>query len=505
MLHSKKVFPNRALYNPLRSLGMSRVVTLQEQSEYGYYADLQWLYHFIERREPVVRAIRRRRQAALGSLDWVIDLKEQGKTPEFESLANEQQAALREEFGRIKNLREAWKWLGMAFFRGFAHLEVAYDKFWRPVELIPVPQWFWCRAYPRKAWLYNADATNVLHGEEVNTEGKYREFIVREVEDPMDMVASIEFIRKNTSIKDWDAFANMFGVPNVVAFVTRDLHTPSQEEVNKVNAALEQWSSNGRLSLPAGWDAKLMNGGSSDGTPFPGRVDYIDKMLVITGTGGKLTMLSEATGIGSGATSAHEQVFNELAQDEANEIANILQEALAVQALDALFPGQPHLVEFKIRSSSSGETPGDNADLMWKLKLGGWRVKQDAAESMVGVPLEKIEDPALLQAQADTGMGGAGFDLFSAANRANRNATDDEKRAEGATALVEAALRADMQAVVQEVIDALADDDRARRDVKLKALEEKLPAILAEINADPESASVFEEVLAQGIADGLTS
>lgn len=505
MLHSTKVFPQRAAYSPLRSLGMARVVSLLEQGEYGYYADLTWLYHFIERREPVVRAIRRRRQAALGALDWAIEIKEEGKDgAELQGLASEQQQALKEEFGRIGNLREAWKWLGMAFFRGFAHLEAEYDEFWRPVHLTPVEQWYWARRYPDKRWLYNRDAMNVQAGVPVSTDGAYRHFVVREVDDPFDMVAAIEFMRKNTAIKDWDAFDGIFGVPNIVAHLPDPMTPVSPEQVQKVQDAMEQYGSNGRLTLPgAGWDVKLLSGGNSESTPFPGRVDYIDKMLVLTGTGGKLTMLSEATGIGSGATSAHESVFQELAVDEANEIAGLLHQAFGKQALDALFPGQPHLVEFRIRSGSSGTTPSENADLLWKLKLGGWRVQKDAAEAMFGLPLDEIKDPALLQAQADAGT--AGFGLFSSANRASRSATEEEARADGATNIVEAALRADMQAVVQEVIDALEEKDPSVRDAKLKSLEGKLPDIMAEINADPKTAAAFQEVLAQGVVDGLSA
>ncbi|MCS6248684.1 MAG: hypothetical protein H2173_14515, partial [Opitutus sp.] len=41
----------RAQFNPLRSLTFQRAVSLLEEGERGAYAELQWTYRFIEKRE----------------------------------------------------------------------------------------------------------------------------------------------------------------------------------------------------------------------------------------------------------------------------------------------------------------------------------------------------------------------------------------------------------------------------------------------------------------------
>jgi phage gp29-like protein len=49
---------------------MQRVVSLLEAGERGEYADLQWLYYYMERSDPVIYSVMQRRRAALLDCDW---------------------------------------------------------------------------------------------------------------------------------------------------------------------------------------------------------------------------------------------------------------------------------------------------------------------------------------------------------------------------------------------------------------------------------------------------
>ena len=62
----------RDAYNPLRGLSMPRLVSLLEAGERGQYADLQWLYHYMERSDSMIASVLQRRRAALLSVDWDI-------------------------------------------------------------------------------------------------------------------------------------------------------------------------------------------------------------------------------------------------------------------------------------------------------------------------------------------------------------------------------------------------------------------------------------------------
>ena len=68
---------------------------------------LQWLYHFIEKRDATRRGAKRRIRSSLLKLDWDIkidaDIADSDKT-----LAEKQQAALKAEYRKVKDFRKAF-------------------------------------------------------------------------------------------------------------------------------------------------------------------------------------------------------------------------------------------------------------------------------------------------------------------------------------------------------------------------------------------------------------
>ena len=138
----------REYCNPLRGLTMQRLMALIEEGERGEYADLQWLYHYMERSDPVIYSVLQRRRAALLDCDWDVriaapaaargkletgnmkletgdsDSRQGAKGAKFdEVLAEEQAACLREAYDKLENFREAVGFLASGVFRGYAHLE----------------------------------------------------------------------------------------------------------------------------------------------------------------------------------------------------------------------------------------------------------------------------------------------------------------------------------------------------------------------------------------------
>ena len=59
----------RAQYNPLRGLTLRLAVAMLEQGERGNYARLQWLFRYIEKRNPTLRGVLTRRQGAITRLN----------------------------------------------------------------------------------------------------------------------------------------------------------------------------------------------------------------------------------------------------------------------------------------------------------------------------------------------------------------------------------------------------------------------------------------------------
>jgi len=120
---------------------MAKLVSLLEAGERGQYADLQWLYHYMERSDSMIASVLQRRRAALLSVDW--DIREVSDGDPV--LAREQAEFLAYVYDQIDNFRDAMAFLFSGVFRGFSHLEKHYLDSGLIHRLEPVEQWFWVR------------------------------------------------------------------------------------------------------------------------------------------------------------------------------------------------------------------------------------------------------------------------------------------------------------------------------------------------------------------------
>lgn len=512
--------PLRAQINPLRALTMPRIVSLIEQGAYGYFADLMWLYAWVERREPVLRALVERRVAAIKRCEWSVKIEAEVEDSDNAALraeADRQREELENLLSGIENLREATGWLAMATFRGFAHLEKSFSD-GKLTRLVPVPQWYWAKRYPETAWLFNKDALNVNAGEPIIPE----RFVIREVESPVDEVAAIEFMRKNLNQKDWDGFNETFGIPNVFAETPENT---SQAEIEQYQYTLERMLTNGRGVLPPGVEVKLSEPGNLTGAQFEARLRYIDQMLVIAGTGGKLTMLSEATGIGSGASEAHRDVFDDIAAAEADDIAELLFESIGKVRLNAVFPGRDHLAYFELANDST-EVTKEGADAVRTLRQTGYEVTPEVAAAVSGVPIEGLvsQDPAVAppsppggNPEAGPGRSNDGSDdegatedeqererRMAAANNRNGNGPlfNTGPRGTGETAF---AFNPELAQVIREMGEVAKLEEGELRNSRLVLLQDKLLDVLDSLNRNPAHVAELETSMLEGLAEGFGS
>lgn len=398
----KAINAARAQYNPLRGITLQKVVGYLEAGERGEYKDLQWLFRMIEKRDAVLRALVRRRAAALLKLEW--DIKQipdddlpTGSTP---AQAEAQALALRTMYDGISNLKVAIKFLALAEFRGYSHLEKSYKEnlSTKPDQidaLYPINQWYWCRDGLEGEWMFDPELRgSYRRGEEVEPEG----LIIREVSDPVNEIALISFLRKNLSQKDWDGFIEVFGIPDIFFTMPQGLSKDDQDAWTETAAVL---SGAGTGGLPAGSDVKAVGGDIRGTQPFKEHLEYQDAMTVLAGTGGKLTMLSEATGIGGGATGAHEDAFDDLAKAEAAEISELLQCCIDAPLLKAKFEGQPPLAYFEIAAKDQEDVTA-LVDHALKLSQAGINIDVDDLAQRTGYPLTRNEGVPPTEVEPDS-------------------------------------------------------------------------------------------------------
>jgi phage gp29-like protein len=358
----------RAQYNPLRGLTIAQLVAMLEAGERGNYAQLQWLYRFVEKRNPTLRAVLQRRQASLTRLDW--DIRFHETTPR--TLAARQAAVLREAYDAIGNLREAVAFLALAEFRGYSQLERHFDSRGRTIRLQPVPQWFWARLGPEAPWQYNALARPGLPmpGDPVLDPAR---FIVRENDSPIDEIAVIAHVRQSLSQKDWDGFVETYGLPPLFLELPPDI--PAERET-EYQAQAEAIIGDARGTVPHGTKIHTVDSGARGQNPFAEHLRYQDEMIVLAATGGKLTVLSE-TGSGTLAGSAHQRAFDDITESEAALISEIFQQQFDRPLLAKHFPGQPQLAYFELAVTRSLD-PADVIDQALKLARAGYEI--DLAE-----------------------------------------------------------------------------------------------------------------------------
>lgn len=365
----------RDSYNPLRSLTIQRAVTLLEEGERGAMADLQWTYRFVEMQDPVLGALIERRTSAIQELDWRITTKAeipQGK----EEVAARQKAALEAAYQKIGNLTESFEAMAMASFRQFTRLEKVTDEAGDIIELAHVDQWFWVREGLYGEWALNRESSfGTNRGDPV----PQSRFVTREVARPINRVALIAFIRKSLSQKDWDAFIEAYGIPAV--FIVMPDSVPEGKEDEYMDLA-EQVSSDARGVLPGGSKVETVDNGARSQNPFKDHIAYQDEMVVLRGTGGKLTMLAES-GSGTLAGAAHADTFAQIARAEAREISEIYRKCIDAEILERVTPGEQAYAYFELAANEETD-PAQVVKDVGELKKAGYTVDPKFVEEKTG-------------------------------------------------------------------------------------------------------------------------
>jgi len=474
----------RDSYNPLRGLTIQRAASLLEAGERGDYADLQWLYRTIEKRDSTVRGGKRSLISAISEMDWNIRTTPEDKLPSGMTAqhAEAQAQTLRVAYDRIANLRQAIDFLALADFRGFSHLEKIYDDNGDVILLDPIEQWYWCRDGLLGDWIFDASAQNNKNtGENIDLEN----FVVREVDDPINEIALIAFVRKSLSQKDWDGFVEGFGIPPL--FIEMPSNVPQGKEKEYMTAA-ESVISGAKGVLPNGAGVKTVDAAVRGVSPFKQHLDYQDEQIVLAITSGLLTMLAES-GSGTLAGGAHSETFQRIAKALGNLISETLQQQFDAQILAEKYPDQPVLAYFQLAVEEETDSSAFVDDAV-KLASAGYQV--DAAQIREKTGYDITLKPQLVQPA-----------IMPPRNRrvANRDiAAEQERFIREATAKLDGvafdgfdALKTRLQAILDGPEDQLED--------ALKKFQGDLPSMLD--GEDKATIAAWEAILSTALMEGL--
>lgn len=485
-------------YNPLRNLGIGRVVQLLEAGERGEWSDLQWLYRFIEKRFATLTALIERRESALTKLPWDVKIPKElpkGVTP---ARAKRQRDFLYSRYELLENFTDALKFIALARFRGFSilakHRYQGGPNDGAVRELHWLPQWNFARDGLFGSWYFNPKANNLgAHhlGESLRIGSANlprSEFIIREVERPINELASIAWMNINTAWKDWTAFVEIFGLPNAIVIMPPNV--PPGKEADYRDAA-QDVAESGSGALPHGASAEFPSASVRGNAPFKEYIDAGKEDVVLAGTGGKLTMLSDATGIGSGASDAHSDVFDDLAQGEGMSVSETLQRDFDKQELEQEFPGEKHVAYFELAVEDT-EDVSELFSNVESAERSGYQTDTDEISERAGMKLTRKEVSGSGDGSSKMETGGVGL-----ASLFNRETNDP------AVAQLAAAVADDLQPLRErlETILQIADDEALK--TELDAFRDELPELLEAINNEPRTAKILEESMREAMAEGM--
>lgn len=469
-------------FNPLRHLTLQQAQMIFDAARRGCDARLQWIYQNIEEVDPTLMICAERRASALVDLDWTTRTKPARRFKDYdEKLAEEQAAFLSYAYGQAEdsNLFPAIEHLSTAFFRGHAHVAPVYSEDGMSLKGFQLLNaWNLTRNIKDNTWHWNPNADETV--ETANLDLLPREEVVHFVRSRhIDYPAMAIHLRTTLGEKVWGQFLERYGIPPVIVTMPQDID-PNQ--VEKFAAAAQSIYEGSVGALPAG--SQVHYASEARGVnPFKEFLDHQQQLMVLMATGGMLTSLTGATGIGQGASDAHEETWRTIVRRDAALIATALNRTVTDTLLDRAFPNQPHLAQFDFETDPQPSAM-EVFDLAGKAVTAGYKISQDELEERTGYTLSE-------NAPTPDALGGGVSSPFLMNKAAPTSATFKKEFAALATAL-----QVDLSPAAEAVQTFLADPTAE----KAAWLMSVLPQLLPE---DPQAALILEQSLAQSYASNL--
>lgn len=486
--------------NPLRGLTMPRAVGMMEQAQRGIMADLQWLYAAetgIEATDPDLMVIIERTLSGVSDCEWIIETAPEDSIGFDPAIADDQAAFLRESFSLCDNLDDALEHLVMGRFRGFAHLSPWLRPDWTIEHLEPLQQWNMVRNGTLPQWAFNPDANCTDFNSLADSHLSPEDYIVFDNRRPVNRIALIKYVRSTTSEKDWDGYVEIYGIPGVFIIMPERVPDGKEDEYRDLAADAAEAASG---ALPSGSDVKTLS--EARGTqPFQMRLEWLQKQLVLAGTGGILTMLTES-GSGTLAGSAHQQAWDQIIRRVARIITRPINRQYVKRALSAHFPGRPALCSFALRANQEKDV-GDAITNITSLINAGFdldpeQVQKETGYTITGFSRQQPQpmpgaQPSAFRMAARV----SGPDIFAAAAEEE----DFLSSASDALASAQAVANKPLAEALSKVLSAPDMQTMQAEAAKLRA---ELPVLAEQMLADPVTADVYHKIMSSAFLQGAT-
>lgn len=343
-------------WNPLRFLTIADIQNIMDLATRGSIARLQYLYSLVEQSNLTLGMCIEKREAARG--DWLIKRRENisGQEVVDDSLANEQTAVLQDVFDHIEStgtLTLAIAHLQKAVFRGLAIVQPVWKNNGKDNvvdHLVCLDNWNFCydpkpNEFGQYQFYWNPKAQDVIDFKRTLDAIPSNEIIVYKAQRAIDSYGLEAYLASQCGEDSYGQLIARRGLPASYIIAPENLPPEKMEVWRK---AAEKAARGGSGAFPYGTQIITSNIVPQNADAIQKYLEWQERKIVLASTGGLLTSLTAATGMGSNVAEVQEKVFKQIVRKDASNIAQLLDTHISKPILNAMFPGKPHLAYFDI-------------------------------------------------------------------------------------------------------------------------------------------------------------
>lgn len=383
------------IWNPLRYISEQQVGMMLDSARSGRISQLQLLFNLVEQSDLTLAMCITRRSSALP--DWTIKRRDTRRYRSYdEKLAEEQEAFLYDQFVQCEDsgtLLLAIDTLHKAVFRGLGVVEPIYDDFGLQ-KIVSLDPWNFAIDYTRHndqgqyPLYWNPSGADIIDFKDSLELIPEEQIVTNFSNSPIDSFALQIYLANQLGFESYTKLISRKGLPATYVIAPEDL--PSENLETWANKAV-QCAKGGSGAFPYGSNIITQNIDPNNAQSIQNFLEYMAKQIVLASTGGTLTSLAQATGLGSNVADVQQDVFKTIVRHDAYKIGDLINRGIAKKLLDWRFPGKPHLVYFDL-SNEDKQNPEKYLNDAVSAKNAGLEMDLSQLQDLTGYKLTKMEE-----------------------------------------------------------------------------------------------------------------
>lgn len=379
-------------WNPLRTISEKQIEQIIDSARSGRISQLQLLFSLVEQSDLTLGMCITRRSASLP--DWTIKKRDLKKYRNFDlKLAEEQEDFLLEQFIRCEDsgtLLPALNTLQMAAFRGIGVVQPIYDEY-GITKIITLDPWNFAVDYSKHNHLgeyplyWNPKGADIISYKETLELIPENQVIANFNGCPIDSYGLQIYLASQLGMESYNKLISRKGLPATYIIAPEDL---PQENLTEWARKAVDVTKGGSGAFPFGTQINTQNIDASNATAIQSFLEFLQKQIVLASTGGTLTSLAAATGLGSGLADTQNDVFKSICRNDGFKIGNLINRSIANYLLNLKFPNKPHLVYFDLENQEK-QNPEKYLNDAVLAHNAGLQINIRQLQEMTGYTLEK--------------------------------------------------------------------------------------------------------------------